>query len=77
MLKDVRIKKGISQSELANATGLNIRNIRAYEQGTRGISGAKLKTLLDICNFLDCQLEDIIDDPDTTTSLHKYKARSN
>ena len=41
-LKDTRQAAGLSQSQLAAATGLNVRMLQHYEQGVKDINGAKL-----------------------------------
>ena len=48
-LQEQRIKKGITQQELSNKTGISKRTIEAYEGKYHNLSGAKLKTLLKFC----------------------------
>ena len=60
-LKDVRLAKGMSQSELAEKSGLNLRTIQAYEQGAKSIDGAKLDSLADLAIALDCSMADILE----------------
>ena len=61
-LKEMRKMAGYSQKELADETGINIKNIGFYENGNRDINGAKFATLLTICQALSCDLEDILTD---------------
>lgn len=63
-LKELREQRGISRPELSAASGVNIRTIEGYEQGKKDINGAKLKTLLKLCQALNCRLEDILEDPE-------------
>ena len=72
-LKELRETAGISRSELADKTGINARMIEAYEQGRKDINGAKIKTLLGLCNALGCRLDDILTDPYTLEALYEYE----
>ena len=62
-LQNARLDAGLSQSQLASATGLNVRTLQCYEQGAKDLNGAKLATLLKLCLALDCKLGDILTDP--------------
>ncbi len=62
----------MSQSQLARAAGISVRVLQDYERGARDISGAKLATLLKLCNALHCELRDIIADPETIALLEAY-----
>ena len=76
-LKALRVKAGLSQSELAGYAGLNLRSYQHYEQGSHPLHRAALDTLLKICLALNCRLTDIIDDPDTIKLIKKYKGMVN
>ena len=71
-LQSIRLAHDFSQSELATAAGINGRVLQNYEQGVRDLSGAKLATLLKICLALNCKLEDILPDGETTELLRRY-----
>lgn len=73
-LKNTRQAAGLSQSQLAAATGLNVRMLQYYEQGVKDINGAKLATLLKLCLALDCKLGDILTDEATVKLLEQYTA---
>ena len=73
-LQDKRKAFGVSQAELADLSGVSKRMIQDYEQEDRDINGAKLLTLLKLCNTMGCRLEDILDDPETLEELEKYNA---
>lgn len=60
MLKSIRIKKGLSQSQLADASGVGVRQIQNYEQGTRDINKAAGETLYKLSRALGCKMEDLI-----------------
>ena len=71
-LQNARKTAGMSQSQLARAAGISVRVLQDYERGARDISGAKLATLLKLCNALHCELRDIIADPETIELLDAY-----
>lgn len=74
-LQSARQAAGMSQSQLAASAGISVRVLQDYERGARDISGAKLATLLKICNTLRCRLQDIIPDPETVDLLEAYEER--
>lgn len=59
-LKKVRNAALMSQSDLAVASGVNIRSIRAYEQNTNNIERAEYHTLKMISSALRCDISDIV-----------------
>ena len=59
-LKFMREEKGLSQSELAKASGVPLRNIQAYEQGYKDINKAQVVTVLQLSEALDCNVYEII-----------------
>ena len=74
-LQAARQKAGMSQSQLANAAGISVRVLQDYERGARDVCGAKLATLLKLCNALHCGLRDILADPATLEGLDEYDKR--
>lgn len=60
MLQDARKASGLSQSQLAEQSGVNVRMIQYYEQGVRDIDGVKLSTLADLAMVLKCPISDIV-----------------
>lgn len=60
MLKLMRQKKGLSQSQLANVSGISVRTLQCYEQGSRNINLANLSTLVSLARALDCKVTDIL-----------------
>lgn len=71
-LKALREARGLSQSQLAKMVGISARVLQNYEQGVRDLNGAKLATLLKICNALECRLADILTDEETLELLKTY-----
>lgn len=61
-LKTIREKQDLSQSQLSKVTGISIRTLQHYEQGSMDIDAARLKTLMQLCIALDCKLIDILED---------------
>lgn len=59
-LKFTREDKGMSQSELAKASGVPLRQIQAFERGYRDINKAQVITVLQLSEALDCDVYDII-----------------
>ena len=59
-LKKIREKQGYSQSQLANISGIPLRSIRAYEQGSVDIAKAQAETLYLLSECLGCAIEDLI-----------------
>ena len=53
----LRLKKGISQGELAFDAGLNLNSISTFE---RGINNIKIKNLQKIAIALEVEIEDIL-----------------
>lgn len=60
-LKDLREKKGLSQSQLAELSGVNLQTIQHYEQGVRSINKTKVYTALKLSKALECDIEELIE----------------
>lgn len=72
MLQKMRIKKGLSQSQLANKCNIPISTIQKFEGGFCNINHAKLETLLKLCIVLECELKDILTEQYLLTLLNTY-----
>lgn len=59
-LKELRANSGMSQSQLAAKSGVNLRMIQYYEQGAKDIKKASGETILKLAQALGCSMEDII-----------------
>ena len=59
-LKTLRQKRKLTQEHLAILSGVNIRTIRSYEQGTNELAKAQGETLLMLAKALNCSVEDLI-----------------
>lgn len=71
-LQRLRKEAGLSQSQLAKKAGIRVQVLQQYEQGVRDLNGAKLATLLKLCNALECRLADIVTDEETLELLKTY-----
>lgn len=60
-LKEIRMKAGMSQSQLAKKSGVNVRVLQHYEQAYKNIDGANLETLLKLSCALNCQIYEILE----------------
>lgn len=59
-LKQMREARGLSQSQLAKKSGVNIRLIQYYEQNYRDINKGQAATVLKLADALECDVRDII-----------------
>lgn len=72
-LKEMRQSRGLSQSQLAEKTGINVRTIQHYEQGSKNFDHARIDTILKCCIALNCRLEDLIENEDYVELINKMK----
>ena len=62
-LKKIRESRNISQSELANLSGVKIRSIQMYEQRANDIDKAQAATLYKLSRVLGCSIEALLENP--------------
>ena len=62
-LRSIRENRGLSQSELARVSGINIRSIQMYEQGVNDIDKAQAITLYRLSRAIGCRIEDLLQKP--------------
>ena len=60
-LKKIREDRGLSQSELANLSEVNIRSIQLYEQGVNDINKAQALTIYNLAKVLCCDMKDLLE----------------
>ena len=60
-LKELRTFANLSQSELAQQSGVSVRTIQQYEQRRKDINKAQTETLLKIARVLVCKVEDLVE----------------
>lgn len=68
-LQKMRLKRGYSQTELSEASGVALKTIQQIEQGARPIEKSTAYTVLSLCITLHCKIEDILGDKEI---LSKY-----
>lgn len=59
-LKIQRERMGLSQSQLAELSGVNVKTIQAYEQRQKDIKSAKYETLQKLSSALGCEISDFL-----------------
>lgn len=77
-LKEIREKKGLTQIQLSDLSGIGLRVIQSYEgsfEGSRKVDGAKLDTLLKFAAALDCRIYEFLEDPELQKQLVKYESK--
>lgn len=62
-LKRIRESRGLSQTELAEQSGVNLRNIQMYEQRGNNIDKAQAQILYKLSRTLGCHVEDLLENP--------------
>lgn len=62
-LKTIRESRGLSQAELADISGVNLRSIQMYEQQVNDIDKAQGQTLYKLARILGCSVEDLLENP--------------
>lgn len=67
-LKQVRIKKGLTQKELAEATGMSLRTLQHFECGARKLNQAAALTVYAIAKALDVEMTELLDIQDEETT---------
>ncbi len=60
-LKEIRTQQGLSQSQLAKASGVSLRMLQKYEQGVRDLNKAQAETVYKLAKVLNCKMEELID----------------
>lgn len=60
-LKKVRMASGMTQQELSELSGVNIKSISAYEQTPNKINKASVETIFSIAECLNCDIKDIVE----------------
>ncbi len=61
-LRKIRESRKYTQGKLSYLSHVNIRTIKAYEQGYRDINKASGDTLKKLATALHCSIEDLLED---------------
>ena len=72
-LKRMRESRGLSQSQLANLSGIHYRTLQYYEQGVLNFNHCKIDKIFKTATVLDCDVEDILDDPEAIKAVREYQ----
>lgn len=59
-LKKIREFREMTQAELADKSGVSIRMIQHYEQGTKDIRKSNVMTVLRLSEALYCDIKEIL-----------------
>lgn len=60
-LKTARQAKGLTQKQLAEASGLNLRTLQHYEQGSKDLNQAAAITVYGLAVILGVSVKDLLD----------------
>lgn len=60
-LKEMRTRRGMTQAQLADASGVGLRMIQQYEQRQNDINKAAAVTVYQMAKALHCAVEDILE----------------
>ena len=60
-LKEARERAGLTQKELSERSGVNLRTVQNYEQGYKDINKAQGLSLYKLAKALDVTMEDLIE----------------
>ena len=59
-LKRMRVSLGLTQTGLADLSGVNSKSIARYEQNPDYLMKASVETVHKLCDSLGCTMEDIL-----------------
>lgn len=71
-LKEMRMKAGLSQSQLSDLTGIKLGTLRHYEQGSKNFDHARIDTILKVCLMLNCKFNEIVESEEYVELFEKY-----
>ena len=69
-LQERRIAAGLSQSQLAEASGVPVRTLQQYEQRQKDISKAQVCSVVQFAKVLHCEVEDLLEH--NASSCYEY-----
>ena len=61
-LQEIRKARGLSQRQLAEASGVNVRVLQHYEQGFKDINKAAAETVKALADALGVRMEDLLEE---------------
>lgn len=60
-LKRMRVSSGMTQGELSELSGINIKSIASYEQNPEKINKASAESIYNMSDCLGCDMEDLME----------------
>ena len=72
-VKAMRIKKGMTQAQLADAADIKVRVLQHYEQGSKAFDSARLDVILRVCIALNCKVSDLLDNKENINLYKQYE----
>ena len=61
-IQKIRKARGLSQRQLAEASGVNVRVLQHYEQGFKDINKAAAETVKALADALGVRMEDLLEE---------------
>ena len=61
-LKRIREERNITQAQLSEKSGVNLRMVQYYENGFKDVNKAQGITLQALAHALECKIEDILEE---------------
>lgn len=61
-IQEIRKAHGLSQRQLAEAAGVNVRVLQHYEQGFKDINKAAAETVKALADALGVRMEDLLEE---------------
>lgn len=71
-LKAVRLRRGLTQKEVIEKTGINAGTYKMYEQGGKKFDNARIDTILRTCIVLNCDIGEILENPEYIEIYNEY-----
>lgn len=71
-LKALRVKRGITQREMVERTGINAGTYSQYEQGVKNFDHARIDVILRVCVVLNCHIDTILENPEYIKAYNEY-----
>lgn len=72
-LRERRLAKGMTQTQLGEAVGLSFQQVQKYEKGTNRMGASRLQQFASI---LGCDVSDFFDTPECTAEGQKLDRRA-
>jgi DNA-binding XRE family transcriptional regulator len=57
----MRREFGITQQELADKAKISVKTLQNYDSGKAPLENASVKTVVTLCNILNCRISDVTD----------------